>query len=111
MTLRHRLLTWGSCVGLVWLGGLAGCSRHPAPVPPPPRPQVHEQPAPAGPPTIIQIGTASWYGPGFHGRATASGATFNQHALTALSANLLHGFGRFILSNERPAPVRCCNAS
>src|SRR5215813_11815354 len=32
-------------------------------------------------------------------------------ACYALSANLLHGFGRFILSNERPAPVRCCNAS
>src|SRR5215471_7431131 len=29
----------------------------------------------------------------------------------ALSASLLHGFGRFMLSNERPAPVRCCNAS
>jgi len=29
----------------------------------------------------------------------------------ALSATLLHGFGRFMLSNERPAPVRCCNAS
>ena len=88
MTLRHRLLTWGSLVSLVWLGGLAGCSPHHAPVPPPPRPTVHEQPAPAGPPTIMQIGTASWYGPGFHGRATASGATFNQHALTAAHRTL-----------------------
>ena len=35
---------------------------------------------------------------------------WNPHA-NALSANLLHGFGRFMLSNERPAPVRCCNAS
>lgn len=26
---------------------------------------------------------ASWYGPGFHGRRTASGARFNQHGLTA----------------------------
>ena len=88
MTLRHRLLTCGSLVGLVWLGSLAGCSRHHAPVPPPPRPQVHEKPAPPGPPTIIQIGTASWYGPGFHGHATASGETFNQHALTAAHRTL-----------------------
>jgi rare lipoprotein A len=57
-------------------------------VPPPPRPTVHEQPAPTGPPTIIQIGTASWYGPGFHGHATASGETFNQHALTAAHRTL-----------------------
>src|SRR4030095_8150291 len=80
--------TWGSCVGLVWLGGLAGCSQHHAPVPPPPRPTVHEQPAPAGPPTLIQIGTASWYGQGSHGHATASGETFNQHALTAAHRTL-----------------------
>lgn len=26
---------------------------------------------------------ASWYGPGFHGRKTASGETFNQNAMTA----------------------------
>lgn len=26
---------------------------------------------------------SSWYGPGFHGRTTASGEIYNQHALTA----------------------------
>jgi rare lipoprotein A len=57
-------------------------------VPRPPRPQVHERTAPAGPPTIIQIGTASWYGPGFHGHETASGETFNQYALTAAHRTL-----------------------
>lgn len=30
-----------------------------------------------------QIGTASWYGPGFHGKRTASGDKFNKHSLTA----------------------------
>jgi rare lipoprotein A len=30
-----------------------------------------------------QIGTASWYGPGFHGKKTASGDRFNSRALTA----------------------------
>ncbi len=28
-------------------------------------------------------GIASWYGPGYHGKTTASGETFNQDALTA----------------------------
>lgn len=30
-----------------------------------------------------QIGKASWYGPGFHGKRTASGENFNMYALTA----------------------------
>jgi rare lipoprotein A len=30
-----------------------------------------------------QVGQASWYGPGFHGKKTASGATFNPNQLTA----------------------------
>ena len=33
-------------------------------------------------------GHASWYGPGFHGRKTASGERFNQHALTAAHKTL-----------------------
>ena len=35
-----------------------------------------------------QQGEASWYGPGFHGRKTASGERFNQHALTAAHKKL-----------------------
>ena len=34
---------------------------------------------------------ASWYGPGFHGRKTASGARFNQHAMTAAHKKLPFG--------------------
>lgn len=37
---------------------------------------------------VEQVGTASWYGPGFHGQATASGETFNQNALTAAHRSL-----------------------
>jgi rare lipoprotein A len=33
----------------------------------------------------VQVGKASWYGPRFHGRTTASGAAFNRYALTAAS--------------------------
>ena len=44
--------------------------------------------APAGESTTVQIGRASWYGPGFHGRETASGERFNQYALTAAHRTL-----------------------
>ena len=38
-----------------------------------------------------QANTASWYGPGFHGRRTANGETFNTHALTAAHRTLPFG--------------------
>ncbi|MBS3912174.1 MAG: septal ring lytic transglycosylase RlpA family protein [Hydrogenophaga sp.] len=36
-------------------------------------------------------GLASWYGPGFHGRRTASGERFDMHALTAAHKTLPFG--------------------
>ncbi|HWP56914.1 MAG TPA: septal ring lytic transglycosylase RlpA family protein [Candidatus Acidoferrales bacterium] len=36
----------------------------------------------------MQTGIASWYGPGFHGRQTASGAIYDQHELTAAHPTL-----------------------
>lgn len=38
-----------------------------------------------------QVGLASWYGPGFHGRRTASGERFNQGAMTAAHRTLPFG--------------------
>ena len=35
-----------------------------------------------------QDGVASWYGPGFHGKKTASGETFDQYAMTAAHRKL-----------------------
>ena len=35
-----------------------------------------------------QVGKASWYGPGFHGKKTASGEPFDQHRLTAAHPRL-----------------------
>lgn len=35
-----------------------------------------------------QCGGASWYGPGFHGKKTASGARFNENAMTAAHKTL-----------------------
>ena len=88
MSLRHTLMAWGCTVVLAWLGCLGGCSGKHEPVPHPPLLPGHEKPAPTGTPSIIQIGTASWYGPGFHGHETASGERFNQHALTAAHRTL-----------------------
>jgi hypothetical protein len=100
MTLLHKQLTWGGLVSVTWLVCLAGCSLREAPTPLPPvfQPpeeatpapafQAHEEAAPAGKPVPTQVVTASWYGPGFHGQATASGETFNQHALTAAHRTL-----------------------
>ena len=34
---------------------------------------------------------SSWYGPGFHGRLTASGSRYNQHDLTAAHKTLPFG--------------------
>jgi rare lipoprotein A len=53
-----------------------------------PAAQAPEKAAPAGTPETTQVVTASWYGPGFHGQATASGETFDQHALTAAHRTL-----------------------
>ena len=39
----------------------------------------------------VQRGAASWYGPGFHGRKTANGERFNQHAMTAAHRSLPFG--------------------
>jgi rare lipoprotein A len=39
----------------------------------------------------LQSGKASWYGPGFHGRRTASGERFNTNDLTAAHKTLPFG--------------------
>lgn len=36
-------------------------------------------------------GMASWYGPGFHGKRTASGAIYNMYAMTAAHKSLPFG--------------------
>jgi rare lipoprotein A (peptidoglycan hydrolase) len=54
------------------------------------------------------IGLVSWYGPGFHGRRTASGERYNMHAMTCASRSL--PFGTMLeltnLSNGEKAVVR-----
>ena len=63
-------------------------------------------------PRASQTGIASWYGPGFHGKTTASGIIYNQHDLTAahqtlplgtrvLVTNLDNGRSIEVLINDR----------
>ena len=69
-------------------------------------------PPPVTAPRVSQTGIASWYGPGFHGRTTASGIIYNQHDLTAahqtlplgtrvLVTNLDNGRSIEVLINDR----------
>ncbi|NJN01653.1 MAG: septal ring lytic transglycosylase RlpA family protein [Leptolyngbyaceae cyanobacterium RM1_1_2] len=53
-------------------------------------------------------GTASWYGPYFHGRRTATGEIFNQNALTAAHKTLPFGTQLKITNrlNDRSVVVR-----
>lgn len=60
----------------------------------------------------VESGLASWYGPGFHGRPTTSGETFDKEAMTAahleapfgiygLITNLINGRRTIIRINDR----------
>ena len=48
----------------------------------------------------IQEGVASWYGPGFHGKRTASGTVYNQYDMTAAHNTLPLG-SRVVVTNLR----------
>ena len=48
----------------------------------------------------IGVTTASYYGPGFHGRKTANGERFNKHAMTAAHKSLPFG-SRVVVTNLR----------
>ncbi|MDD5633182.1 MAG: septal ring lytic transglycosylase RlpA family protein, partial [Methylococcales bacterium] len=53
-------------------------------------------------------GTASWYGPGFHGKRTANGERFNMYAMTAAHKTLpLSSYAEITnLKNHRSVIVR-----
>lgn len=40
---------------------------------------------------LAEAGIASWYGPGFHGKRTASGERYNMYAMTAAHRTLPFG--------------------
>jgi rare lipoprotein A len=84
------------CLPLLLAFASASCRRTPVSVPP------------EGPRNGIEIGLASWYGPGFHGRPTSSREIYDMHDMTAAHPTL--PFGTYVmvtnLENERTAVVR-----
>lgn len=76
--------------------GVAGCALL--------RPEPPQPPITGG----VQVGVASWYGPGFDGRLTASGEVYDQHALTAAHRTLVLGTRVRVtsLTNGRTVDVR-----
>ena len=77
---------------------LAGCASPPPAATPPA----------AGTPVYRAEGQASWYGQRHHGRRTASGERFDQHALTAAHRSLPFGTRVRVtnLNNDRSVVVR-----
>jgi len=59
-------------------------------------------------PEWMQQGRVSWYGPGFHGRRTANGETFDTHDLTMAHRSLAFGSAVRVtnLENGRTVVVR-----
>jgi len=62
------------------------------------------------PPVVggVQVGVASWYGPGFHGNRTANGEIYDQYDLTAAHPSLPLGTRAMVttLGNGRSVEVR-----
>lgn len=52
-----------------------------------------------------QTGVASWYGPGFHGKKTASGERYDQNAMTAASRTLPLGTRARVINLENGKTV------
>ncbi len=75
---------------------------------PEPEPVVEVAPAQSVAIVSSNVGGASWYGPGFHGRLSANGETFNQYALTAAHRTLPFGTNVLVtnLYNGRQVTVR-----
>lgn len=95
MAFLHLLARPGICLCLIVFALLASCTSTV------PSGRSHEW-------RSFQTGKASWYGGKFHGRKTASGERYNQHAMTAAHKKL--PFGTYVrvtnLNNGRACVVR-----
>lgn len=95
MRSRMRGVRWWMTGVLVVSLGAAGCSLFRASPSPP---------SPDG----VQVGIASWYGPGFHGNRTANGEIYDQYELTAAHRTLPLGTRAMVtnITNGRSVEVR-----
>jgi len=86
--------------------GGAGCSataRRPLPPPEPSLPSLSSAPSSTSP---SQVAVASWYGPGFEGRKTASGERFNSQDMTAAHRTLPLGSHVMVTNIDNGKSVR-----
>lgn len=60
---------------------------------------------------FVEEGTASWYGPGFHGKTTANGETYNQYAMTAAHKLLPLGTKVRVTHMGNGAPSLCASTT
>lgn len=99
---RSRKFFSRNALALLTLALVSACSVPAAKVPPPTLPTSR----------VSQTGIASWYGPGFHGKATASGEVYDQNQMTAahqtlplgskvMVTNLENGSAAEVLINDR----------
>jgi rare lipoprotein A len=107
---RRAWVTWLLASTLVVLAACAPKKIPNTPTPPAPTPTPTTPPPTAAPakPLETKEGLASYYGPGFEGRVTASGAKFDKTAMVA--AHPTYPFGTVIrvtnLANGRRVIVR-----
>ena len=92
MIATAALIKWPLCVLCISIVGLlsaSGCSPNNMDNNTATAKKVSQTPdqTPAKP-TKKEVGDASWYGPGFHGKETANGETFDQQELTAAHPTL-----------------------
>jgi len=94
------------------LGLLACTSEHSNEQAKPANAQAKQAPPPkensATTPVHKEVGEASWYGPGFHGKETSSGETFNQKEMTAAHPSLPMGTEAEVtnLENKKKVEVK-----
>lgn len=74
---------WKALAACAGFALLAACQSAPPPPPAPIPPTATDER-----PQFMQVGFASWYGPGFHGNQTADGERFDMNALTAAHRTL-----------------------
>jgi rare lipoprotein A len=98
--MRVRALPAGAVALAVAALALAACASTP--------PRRARAPAVAPAAGTVAIGTASWYGPGYHGKLTSSGERFDQDGLTAAHASWAFGtrLRVTLLSTGRSVVVR-----
>jgi rare lipoprotein A len=100
---RSRRNRFAGFSGVVLLGALAlsGCTSERSMEP-------GKGSAASAKPSHKEVGEASWYGPGFHGKETASGETFNQGKMTAAHPTLPMGTQATVtnLENSKKVEVR-----